>query len=386
MRLPWSKSKESNQSSPLLHAVAETISRITLPGSEKNGIEAKRITGLQEKDGRVVFAVEIDPEDAKDQDSERFRNACKEMSEYREACTEAVKAIPGVEKVIATLTVHYSPGEAPKPEPTPVSTPKKKAEPDRELPVGLKDVKHIIAVASGKGGVGKSTVAVNLAAALAARGLKTGLLDADIYGPSIPKMLGVSGKPDAEDDKILPVEAHGLKSMSIGYMIEENTPVIWRGPMVISALTQMMRDVAWGDLDVMVIDLPPGTGDVQLSLVQKVPLTGAVIVSTPQEVALIDARKGLEMFRKTDVPILGLIENMSWFENPNGEKSFIFGEGGVKRTAVELNAEFLGEVPIFEDLRSGGDEGRPVVAVSPSSPAAQPFVRIAEVLADQLGL
>jgi len=246
--------------------------------------------------------------------------------------------------------------------------------------IHLPDVRHIIAVASGKGGVGKSTCAVNLAVALAANGLKTGLLDADIYGPSIPRLLALKGKPQVTDDKkIVPMERYGLKAMSMGFLVGEDTPTIWRGPMVQGALQQMLRDVLWGTLDVLVVDMPPGTGDAQLTMAQQVALSGAVIVSTPQDIALIDARKGLAMFRRVDVPILGIIENMSYFLCPHcGERSEIFGHGGARAEAERLGAPFLGEIPLDIALRETSDSGAPITASQPEHPAAKIYRGMAE--------
>jgi len=240
-------------------------------------------------------------------------------------------------------------------------------------------VKHIIAVASGKGGVGKSTTAVNLALGLAANGVATGLLDADIYGPSMPRMLAVKEKPESLDGKQLkPIERYGLRTMSIGYIVNEDTPMIWRGPMVSSALEQMLRDVRWGELDVLVVDMPPGTGDAQLTLAQRVALSGAVIVSTPQDIALVDARKGLSMFRKVAVPVLGIVENMSYFVCPKcGERSEIFGHGGAHQEADKLGVPFLGEVPLHLDIRTTSDSGHPIVVARPDSPHAQTYKAIA---------
>ena len=240
-------------------------------------------------------------------------------------------------------------------------------------------IKHMIAVASGKGGVGKSTTAVNLALGLQAIGLKTGILDADIYGPSQPRLLGLAGRPQvAHGNTLRPMEAFGLKAMSMGFLVDEGTPIIWRGPMVVSALTQMLRDVDWGELDALVIDMPPGTGDVQLTMAQQVPLSGAIIVSTPQDLALIDARKGLNMFRQVDVPVLGIVENMSYFLCPKcGERSDIFGHGGAKLEAEKLGIPFLGGVPLHMDIRATSDEGQPIVASSPDSPHAQIYRDIA---------
>jgi ATP-binding protein involved in chromosome partitioning len=240
-------------------------------------------------------------------------------------------------------------------------------------------VRAIIAVASGKGGVGKSTVAVNLALGLKANGLTVGVLDADIDGPSMPRMLGISGRPSSADGKILrPMENYGIKCMSIGFLVPEDTAMIWRGPMVMGALQQMLRDVAWGELDAMIVDMPPGTGDAQLTMAQQVSLAGAVIVSTPQDIALIDARRGLAMFNKVNVPVLGIIENMSYFLCPHcGERSEIFSHGGARREAGRLGTEFLGEVPIDLKIRETSDEGRPIVISEPNSPSAQTFRDIA---------
>jgi len=241
-------------------------------------------------------------------------------------------------------------------------------------------VDQIVAVASGKGGVGKSTVAVNLAAALSERGHKVALADMDIYGPSAPTMLGVKDRPKVtENDKIIPLEAGKIKTMSIGFVLDETEPVVWRGPMVMKAVTQFLRDVEWGERDIMVIDLPPGTGDAQLTLMQKVPLSGAVIVTTPQDVALIDAQKGVEMFRKLDVSILGIAENMSRYVCPDcGHEEDIFGSGGGRKEAMRLNVPFLGGIPIDPDIRAGGDEGEPIVFRSPDSEASGIFLEMAD--------
>jgi ATP-binding protein involved in chromosome partitioning len=241
-------------------------------------------------------------------------------------------------------------------------------------------------VASGKGGVGKSTVAANLALALASLGLRVGMMDADIYGPSQPRMLGISGRPTSPDGKTLtPLENYGVKCMSMGFLVPEESPMIWRGPMVSSALQQMLRDVDWGELDILVVDMPPGTGDAQLSMSQQVPLSGAVIISTPQDIALLDARKGLNMFRKVDVPVLGIVENMSLFVCPNcGEVSHIFSHGGARREAEKLGVEFLGEIPLDMGIRETSDGGQPIVVSRPDSEHAKTFVQIAERVRDKV--
>jgi len=250
---------------------------------------------------------------------------------------------------------------------------------------GVAGVGSIIAVASGKGGVGKSTVAVNLALGLAALGLKTGLLDADIYGPSVPRLLDIKDKPRSDGKKLSPIEKFGLKAMSIGFLVDEDKPMIWRGPMVQSAITQMLGDVEWAPLDVLVVDMPPGTGDAQLTLAQRVPLKGAVIVSTPQDLALIDARKGLAMFRKTEVPVLGIVENMSLFICPNcGHEAHIFGHGGARETAARLGVDFLGEIPLVQAIRETSDAGTPIVAQAPNGPEARAFLALAQKVAEKL--
>jgi len=321
--------------------------------------------------GRVMFSILIDPSEA-----ERFEP-------IRRRAEGAVLATAGVSGVFASLTSERGPnhpaqGAAPQP-PAPG---RPAAPPPPRTGPALPGVRHIVAVASGKGGVGKSTTACNLALALSAQGLKVGLLDADIYGPSVPKLFGLSGKPKVIEERLLaPMEGYGIKVMSIGFLIEAETAMIWRGPMVQSAITQMLREVAWGDLDILVVDMPPGTGDAQLTMAQATPLSGAVIVSTPQDLALIDARRGVTMFRKVSVPILGVIENMATFVCPNcGHASHIFGHGGARDEAARLEVPFLGEIPLNMTIRESSDAGRPVVAVDPDGPQARVYRDIAAKL------
>ncbi|HEY9215741.1 MAG TPA: Mrp/NBP35 family ATP-binding protein [Ancylobacter sp.] len=258
------------------------------------------------------------------------------------------------------------------------------ADPQKESS-GLPGVGKIIAVASGKGGVGKSTLAANLALGLSSLGLKVGLLDADIYGPSVPRLLGLKGKPEVDGRIMQPLQSWGLKVMSIGFLVEEETPMIWRGPMVMSAISQMLKEVAWAPLDILVVDMPPGTGDAQLTMAQQVPLAGAVIVSTPQDLALIDARRGIAMFEKVNVPVLGVVENMSYFLCPHcGERSNVFGHGGARHEAQRLKVPFLGEVPLHMSIRETSDAGRPVVATMPDSVEAGIYRNIAQNVLDSL--
>jgi ATP-binding protein involved in chromosome partitioning len=317
-------------------------------------------------DGKVFFSISVDAA------------AVPRWEPVRRAAERAVRAIPGVQSAMVALTAERAPSPSARPTPATAAAPRA-----AQAPPG---VEAIIAVASGKGGVGKSTVAVNLALGLRDLGLKVGMLDADIYGPSVPKLLAIRGKPQVVGGRTLrPMEGYGLKVMSIGFLVEEETPMIWRGPMVMSALTQMLREVEWGALDVMVVDMPPGTGDAQLTMAQQVPLAGAVIVSTPQDLALIDARRGIAMFRRVDVPVLGLVENMSYFLCPHcGSRSDIFGHGGARREAERLGVPFLGEVPLAMAVRETSDAGRPVVATDPEGPHAAAFREVARAVRDQL--
>jgi ATP-binding protein involved in chromosome partitioning len=311
----------------------------------------------------------------------------------RKRAEAAVKAIPGVVSVMVALTAERSAGTAAPAAPSTSPTPPRAgpAAARAQGPTSIQGVDAIIAVASGKGGVGKSTTAVNLALGLRDLGLKIGVLDADIYGPSMPKLLGIKGRPQTRGGRtLIPMDGYGLKVMSIGFLIEEETPMIWRGPMVMSALTQMLREVDWGELDIMVVDMPPGTGDAQLTMAQQVPLKGAVIVSTPQDLALIDARRGISMFNRVNVPVLGIVENMSYFLCPEcGTRSDIFGHGGARREAQRLGVPFLGEVPLHMDIREKSDAGLPVVATMPDGPHARIYrdtaARVREQLAGRAG-
>jgi ATP-binding protein involved in chromosome partitioning len=343
--------------------VRKTLSGVAVPGRDGDVISLDMVSGIVIRDGNVGFALEIDPADQ------------AAMEPVRKQCETAVHALPGVVSVTAVLTAEKAPPAA-----EPRAQPRAAAKP------AVPGVKAIIAVASGKGGVGKSTVAANLALAIAANGHKVGLLDADIYGPSQPRMLGIGGRPHSPDGKVLePMVGYGVKCMSIGFLIDEETPMIWRGPMVQGALEQMLRDVNWGELDVMVVDMPPGTGDAQLTMAQRVPLAGAIIVSTPQDIALLDARKGLNMFRRVDVPVLGIIENMSYYLCPEcGHRAHIFGHGGARETAEKLGVTFLGEVPLDIEIRETSDGGRPIVVSHPDSAHARTFRDIGARVMDQL--
>ncbi len=297
----------------------------------------------------------------------------------RKAAERAVLAVPGVETAVVTLTAERAARtDAPRAAAHGHSHAAPPQPQRRGLSPALEKIRFIIAVASGKGGVGKSTTAANLALGLAAQGWRVGLLDADIYGPSAHRLFGLSGKPKVEEGKLIPLEAYGLKIMSMGFLVDENVPMVWRGPMVTQALTQMLGEVAWGDLDALVVDMPPGTGDVQLTMAQQAPLAGAVIVSTPQDLALIDARRAVAMFRKVEAPILGVIENMSYFLCPHcGGRSEIFAHGGARHDAEQMGVPFLGEAPLDMKIRETSDSGRPVVGAEPNSPQAAVYLNLA---------
>jgi len=321
-------------------------------------------------DGKVFFSITVNA---------AVVQAWEPVRKHAEA---AVKAIPGVISVMVALTAERKAG-APAPPQQRRAGPAAAAR--AQGPTSVQGVGAIIAVASGKGGVGKSTTAVNLALGLRDLGLKIGVLDADIYGPSTPKLLGIKGRPQTRGTTLIPMDGYGLKVMSIGFLIEEETPMIWRGPMVMSALTQMLREVDWGELDIMVVDMPPGTGDAQLTMAQQVPLKGAVIVSTPQDLALIDARRGIAMFNRVNVPVLGIVENMSYFLCPEcGTRSDIFGHGGARREAERLGVPFLGEVPLHMEIREKSDAGLPVVATVPDGPHARIYRDIAARVREQM--
>src|SRR6195256_3601902 len=323
-------------------------------------------------DGKVFFSIAVNAA------------VVQAWEPVRQRAEAAVKAIPGVVSVMVALTAERKAGAGPPPPQAQRGGPAGARAPN---PTAIAGVGAIIAVASGKGGVGKSTTAINLALGLRDLGLKVGVLDADIYGPSVPKLLAIRGRPETlGGTRLKPMSGYGLTVMSIGFLVAEDTPMIWRGPMVMSALTQMLREVEWGTLDVMVVDMPPGTGDAQLTMAQQVPLAGAVIVSTPQDLALIDARRGVEMFKRVNVPVLGVVENMSYFVCPKcGERSDIFGHGGAHREADKLGVPFLGEVPLDIAIRETSDSGRPVVATDPDGPHAKIYREIAARVRDQLG-
>ena len=345
-------------------SVLDALRRIEMPGTGRDLVEADVVRAVTVEGATVRFGLAVDP------------GQVARLEPVRAAAQAAVERLPGVAAVSALLTAH-----AGRPEPPSLKVGRHPT--PQAGPGTIPGVNRIIAIASGKGGVGKSTLSANLAVALALEGKRTGLLDADFYGPSQPRMMGVSARPQSPDGKtIVPLRAHGVTMMSIGLMIpDERTAVVWRGPMLMGALQQMMGQVAWGELDALLIDMPPGTGDVQLTLAQKYTLTGAVVVSTPQDVALADARKAMDMFAKLSVPVLGLVENMSTYICPNcGHEEHIFGEGGVRAEAEAQGLPFLGSVPIDIGIRLAGDAGTPVVALDPDGPQARGFRAVARRL------
>ncbi|MGY3109991.1 MULTISPECIES: Mrp/NBP35 family ATP-binding protein [unclassified Bradyrhizobium] len=365
--------------------VLDSLARIKSPRGVALA-NANVLSAINAADGKVFFSINVDAAEARAWES------------VRAEAEAAVRAIPGVTTVMVALTAERKAGAAPPPPPPTPSRGAPGVQPvhAHKPPQGgqspmarqseIPGVAAVIAVASGKGGVGKSTTALNLALGLRDLGLKVGLLDADIYGPSVPRLTGLHDKPALNDErKMIPLRRFGLAIMSIGFLVEEETAMIWRGPMVMSAVTQMLRDVAWGTLDVLVVDMPPGTGDAQLTLAQNVPLKGAVIVSTPQDLSLIDARRGLAMFKKVNVPVLGIVENMSYFQCPHcGTKSDIFGHGGARHEAEKLGVPFLGEIPLHMAIRATSDAGTPVVDSEPDGPHAAIYRAVAGQVRDQL--
>ena len=342
-----------------------------------NGValpDARVLSDVVVSDGKVFFSLTVDA------------GAVKAWEPVRKAAEDAVRAISGVQSALVALTAERSGASGSRPQQQAGQSAPRAAHPADKVQPGIPGVDAVIAVASGKGGVGKSTTAVNLALGLRDLGLKVGMLDADIYGPSLPKLLAIREKPQTiGGTRLKPIERYGLTVMSIGFLIDEETPMIWRGPMVMSAITQMLREVDWGKLDVMVVDMPPGTGDAQLTMAQQVPLKGAVIVSTPQDLALIDARRGVAMFKRVNVPVLGVVENMSYFLCPScGTRSDIFGHGGARQEAARLGVPFLGEVPLHMTIREKSDSGLPVVATEPDGEHAKIYREIAVKVRDQI--
>jgi ATP-binding protein involved in chromosome partitioning len=353
--------------------VLAALAKVPSPGGAALP-DARVLSDVVVSDGKVFFSLTVDAA------------AVKSWEPVRKAAEDAVRAIPGVQSVLVALTAERSGASGGRPQqPVGQATPRA-AHPADKVQPGIPGVDAVIAVASGKGGVGKSTTAVNLALGLRDLGLKVGMLDADIYGPSLPKLLAIREKPQTiGGTRLKPIERYGLTVMSIGFLIDEETPMIWRGPMVMSAITQMLREVEWGKLDIMVVDMPPGTGDAQLTMAQQVPLKGAVIVSTPQDLALIDARRGVAMFKRVNVPVLGVVENMSYFLCPScGTRSDIFGHGGARTEAERLGVPFLGEVPLHMAIREKSDSGLPVVATEPDSPHTQVYRAIASKVFEQM--
>ncbi|MEO1199372.1 MAG: Mrp/NBP35 family ATP-binding protein [Pseudomonadota bacterium] len=353
--------------------VLDALRKVAGPDLETDLVSSGALSDIAIDGDKVMFSIRVDPDKAQD------------LEPMRQAAERAVLDLTPAKQALVALTADNPAGRAapsPTPSPAPQTPPsgpagRPGAQARRSGPVP--GVDHIIAVASGKGGVGKSTTTANLALGFAATGLRVGVLDADIYGPSQPRLFGVSARPEKGEGRSMhPLESYGIKLMSMGFLVDEDTPMIWRGPMVISALTQMLREVHWGELDVLVVDMPPGTGDAQLTMAQQVPLSGGVIVSTPQDLALIDARKGIGMFSRVNVPILGIIENMSYFLCPScGDRADIFGTGGARDEAERLDVPFLGEVPLHITIRETSDTGRPVVATDPESDHAKLFIDMA---------
>jgi ATP-binding protein involved in chromosome partitioning len=363
---------------PTKQQVLDSLARIAGPDGTPL-TDSGKLSDVMVSDGKVFFSITVDAA------------AVQAWEGVRDRAEAAARAVPGVQSALVALTAERKGGQpgagaAASAGAARAAAPAQPAGRGAPSPIGVPGVEAIIAVASGKGGVGKSTTAVNLALGLRDLGLKVGILDADIYGPSLPKLLAIKERPQTlGGTRLKPITRYGLTVMSIGFLIDEETPMIWRGPMVISALTQMLREVEWGALDVMVVDMPPGTGDAQLTMAQQVPLKGAVIVSTPQDLALIDARRGIAMFRRVNVPVLGIIENMSYFLCPQcGTRSDIFSHGGARHEAERLGVPFLGEVPLHMDIREKSDAGLPVVATAPDGPLAAVYRDIAAKVRDEI--
>ena len=355
--------------------IEQALEQVIYPGSDKSIVALGMVSEIFLNDSKAYFSLTVPADRA------------QELEPLRLAAEKATLGVPGIKAAVVALTANSRPGNAsttaaPKAPPT-----AQRPVPQQQARAGVPGIGSIIAVASGKGGVGKSTTAVNLALGLQALGLRVGVLDADIYGPSVPRLLGISGRPkQGEGRTIMPMENYGLKVMSMGFLVDEEAAMIWRGPMVQSALMQMLREVVWGELDVLVLDMPPGTGDVQLTIAQQVPLAGAVIVSTPQDLALIDARKGITMFRKVEVPLLGVIENMSFFIAPDtGTRYDIFGHGGAQAEAERIGVPFLGAVPLTMSIRETSDAGTPIVVAEPDGPQALSYCEIAQKVWIEIG-
>lgn len=373
--------------------VLDSLAKIPTPRGVPLSV-AKVLSEITANDGKVFFSINVDASEA------------RVWEEIRARAEEAVRAIPGVTTVLVALTAERKPGSGAASAPhnhnhghshshgsgvKPVASHQPQAVPGdspMNKQAAIPGITAIIAVASGKGGVGKSTTAINIALGLRDLGLRVGLLDADIYGPSIPRLTGINEKPTVDDDKkMIPIQRFGMPLMSIGFLVGEETPMVWRGPMVMSAIRQMLWDVAWGTLDVLIVDMPPGTGDAQLTLAQQVPLKGAIIVSTPQDLALIDARRGIAMFAKVNVPTLGIVENMSYFQCPEcGTRSDIFGHGGARHEAERLKVPFLGEVPLHMSIRVNSDAGTPVVESEPNGAHAAIYRSIGEQIKNSLAI
>jgi ATP-binding protein involved in chromosome partitioning len=378
LHIDWVRRVFKRMSEPTAASLREVLGSVADPATGLDIVSAGLVEGVEVRPGPHGVLVQVS--------LLTHRDRAQEMEPVRQQVEKLLAGQRGVQNAAAVLTAHKA-STAPRP-----AAPRAQGagghahgRTTADKPVLLPQVRHIVAVASGKGGVGKSTVAVNLAVALARQGLRVGLLDADIYGPSLPRMLGLARKPEVRGDRMVPLDAWGLKAMSIGFLVDEETAMVWRGPMVMGALEQMMGQVEWGQLDIMVVDMPPGTGDAQLTMAQRVAMSGAVVVSTPQDIALLDARRGVKMFEQTRVPVLGIVENMSFFCCPNcGHRTEIFGHGGARAEAAKLGAEFLGEIPLLLDIRTAADAGTPIVASAPDSEGARAYAALAARVWDKV--